>query len=110
MTTNQQLWGIHNDALFNKLIEEGFIPIGWEKIGDLSFIGNDQVKMREAIKAAFPAEKPGHSHYWQAYFDDFLLKCRSAILCFAAARPIFNSSDPEPLVGSYILVSFRPHI
>ncbi|WP_216379650.1 hypothetical protein [Arcanobacterium phocae] len=25
MTTNQQLWGVHNDALFNKLIEEGFI-------------------------------------------------------------------------------------
>lgn len=29
------LWGIHNDQSSLDLVEEGFISIGWEQLGDL---------------------------------------------------------------------------
>ncbi|WP_216404698.1 hypothetical protein [Arcanobacterium phocae] len=80
--TNQQLWGIHNDTLFDKLIEEGFISIGWEKIGDLRFIANDQVKMREAIKRAFSAEKPSAFPLWAGVFRRFAFETQVGDLVF----------------------------
>lgn len=53
------VWGVHNDALSTELIEEGFISIGWDKIGDLSKIGPDREALKAAQKQAYPETKPG---------------------------------------------------
>lgn len=53
------VWGIHNDALTTELVEEGFVSIGWDKIGDISKIGPDREALKTAQKTAYPETKPG---------------------------------------------------
>ena len=53
------VWGIHNDALTTELVKEGFISIGWDKIGDISKIGPDREALKMAQKTAYPETKPG---------------------------------------------------
>lgn len=41
-----QIWGIHNDTLTHELVDEGFISVGWDEVGDLTQIrrGRDGIK------------------------------------------------------------------
>ncbi len=50
----QAMWGIHNNVLGRELLEQGFVSIGWDELGDLTAIGAD----REAIKSALIATRP----------------------------------------------------
>lgn len=52
-------WGIHNDKLATELVEDNFISIGWERIGDLSTIGPARDALKAAQLAAYPETKPG---------------------------------------------------
>ena len=38
MTT---IWGIHNDHPELELVENGFVSVGWDELGDLRAIGSD---------------------------------------------------------------------
>ena len=53
------VWGIHNDALSTELLDDGFVSIGWEKVGDLSKIGPDREALKAAQKQAYPETKAG---------------------------------------------------
>lgn len=66
MQAERRLWGIHNDAYGQELIDEGYISIGWSELGDLRRLGNDQVIMREAVAASYPGIKPGAVAGWAA--------------------------------------------
>lgn len=33
------IWGVHNNTLTTELVDEGFISLGWDNLGDLKSIG-----------------------------------------------------------------------
>lgn len=57
------IWGIHNDALTDELVDEGFVSIGWE-IGDIRAIGSGRTQLKEALERRYPDEKPGAYPVW----------------------------------------------
>lgn len=58
------VWGIHNDALSDELVEEGFISIGWSDIPDLRSIGSDRDSLKRALSGAYPEAKAGAIPVW----------------------------------------------
>jgi restriction system protein len=60
MTNERPIWGIHigiGHAL--KPIEEGYIAIGWSKMGDLSKLPADREAFKKAVVSNYPETKPG---------------------------------------------------
>ena len=53
------VWGIHNDKLTSELVDDGFVSIGWERVGDLARIGPNRDALKIAQKSAYPDIKPG---------------------------------------------------
>lgn len=55
-----EIWGIHNDKFdATYLVERGFVSIGWDAIGDLREVGDDQERMKQEVARAYPGQKPG---------------------------------------------------
>lgn len=52
------MWGIHNDTLTEELVDEGFISIGWDELGDLSEIRNGRTGIKKNLTALHPDDKP----------------------------------------------------
>jgi restriction system protein len=55
----QRLWGIHNDHPELGLVEEGFVSIGWDEIGDLSRLDPSRDAFKYAIRNTYPEYKEG---------------------------------------------------
>ncbi len=53
------MWGVHNDQPQLDLVDNGFISIGWDEMGDLSALGNDKDAMKAKVAATYPDSKPG---------------------------------------------------
>jgi restriction system protein len=53
------IWGVHNDQPQLDLVENGFISIGWDDVGDLAAIGDDKEAMKARVAATCPYVKPG---------------------------------------------------
>lgn len=69
MTT---LWGIHNDEFpASKLVADGFVSVGWERVADLSTIGDDQEAIRDVLGNAYPDAKPGAIPVWAGVLRRF---------------------------------------
>ena len=45
----EQIWGIHNDTLTHELVDEGFISIGWDGLGDLTQIRRGREGLKKAL-------------------------------------------------------------
>ncbi len=52
------LWGIHNDSLTTELVDEGFISVGWDQLGDLAAIPGGREGLKRALEEAEPDAKP----------------------------------------------------
>lgn len=52
------MWGIHNDTLTHELVDDGFISIGWDELGNLNALdgGRDGIKRELALRQ--PNSKP----------------------------------------------------
>ncbi|UOQ57031.1 restriction endonuclease [Leucobacter allii] len=48
------IWGIHNDTLTNELVDDAFISLGWDEVGDLRKIPHG----REGIKRVLADQEP----------------------------------------------------
>ncbi len=58
--TTPTLWGIHMAAHHGDTpIEQGFVSIGWEEVGDLSVLTPDRETFKQKFVAAYPETKPG---------------------------------------------------
>ncbi|MGN6127899.1 MAG: restriction endonuclease [Humibacter sp.] len=51
-------WGVHNNTLTTELVDEGFISIGWDDLGDLRSIAGGREGLKTALTAAEPDAKP----------------------------------------------------
>ena len=47
-------WGVHNDTLTTELVDDGFISIGWDELGDLTTIPGGREGLKERLTQEFP--------------------------------------------------------
>jgi restriction system protein len=55
----QRLWGIHNDHPELGLVEEGFVSVGWEDLGNLASLEPNRDAFKAAVREAYPEYKEG---------------------------------------------------
>ena len=79
----KKMWGIHNDALGSELVDEGFISISWEAMPDLRSVGDDMVRMKAAVHAAYPTAKPGAVPVWAGVLRRFAFEIAEGDLVVA---------------------------
>lgn len=84
MTT---MWGIHNDIFGQELVDEGFISVGWNPMGDLRAIGDDQHAMKTKLAATYPDAKPGAIPVWAGVLRRFAFEMREGDLVVAPYKP-----------------------
>ncbi len=80
------MWGIHNDHFGHELVDEGFVSIGSEGVGDVSKIGNDSARLRAAVATAYPAAKPGAIPVWAGVLRRFAFEVREGDRVLAPRR------------------------
>lgn len=84
MTT---MWGIHNDALGHELVDQGFISVGWDAIGDLRQIGDDRERVKAALAVAYPEAKPGAIPVWGGILFRFAFEMAEGDSVVAPYKP-----------------------
>lgn len=73
MTAPPKLWGLHQNAeLGAAAIEQGFVAIGWNALGDLSLIPASRDGFKAAIAGAGIAERPGAIPVWAGVLYRFV--------------------------------------
>jgi len=88
-----KVWGIHNDKIpASTLLSEGFVSLGWDELGDLQVIGDDQEAMKVAIAATYPSTKPGAIPGLAGYLRRFAFEVAVGDLVVAPSKqqPVYN--------------------
>jgi restriction system protein len=80
------VWGIHNDALSNELVDEGFVSVGWENMPDLRTIGNDRAQMKAALERLYPEAKAGAIPVWAGILIRFAFDIQPGDIVIAPYR------------------------
>ena len=58
--SGETLWGIHMGRQHgDQPIEDGYVAIGWSKLGDVSQLPADREALKDAVARAYPETKPG---------------------------------------------------
>ncbi|WP_416954970.1 AAA family ATPase [Nocardioides sp. T5] len=87
------VWGIHNDKIpASQLVDGGFVSLGWDELGDLRHLGDDQVRMKEAVTAAYPSAKTGAIPGLAGYLRRFAFDVAIGDLVVAPSKqqPVYN--------------------
>lgn len=58
------VWGVHNDTLTHELVDEGFISVGWDRLGDLTSIPHGRDGLKRALAETDPDAKPQAVANW----------------------------------------------
>lgn len=59
-----QVWGIHNDTLTSELIDQGFVSIGWDMVGDLNEIPGGREEFKDELSRIIPKESVKSVPIW----------------------------------------------
>jgi 5-methylcytosine-specific restriction protein B len=82
-----RVWGIHNDETpARELVDEGFISIGWDLVGDLAEVGDDQQALRKLVRKAYPDAKEGAIPVWAGVLRRFAFEMSQGDVVIAADR------------------------
>ncbi|MGP9723888.1 restriction endonuclease [Corynebacterium sp. AOP40-9SA-29] len=54
---SEQIWGIHNDTVTDQLVDEGFVSIGWDEVGDLSKFSSGRDSIKKTLAEKHPNAK-----------------------------------------------------
>ena len=66
------MWGVHNDTLTTELVDQGFVSIGWDELGDLREIGRSREDLKAALGPVFPDRKPRAIAGWAGILHRFV--------------------------------------
>jgi restriction system protein len=55
----KRLWGLHNDHPELGLVEEGFVSVGWDELGDLTQLDANRDAFKAALREVYPEYKEG---------------------------------------------------
>lgn len=80
------MWGIHNDTLTTELVDQGFVSLGWDDLGDLTqFGGRDQLKVE--LTAKRPDAKPMAVANWAGNLHRFAYEMQQGDVVVAPYKP-----------------------
>lgn len=88
-----KVWGIHNDKIpAPTLVAEGFVSIGWDEVGDLRAVGDDQAALKDLVAATYPSAKAGAIPGWAGVLRRFAFELTIGDLIVAPSKqqPVFN--------------------
>lgn len=66
------IWGIHNAESTLDLVNEGFVSVGWEELGDLTNVAPDREVLKELLAKTYPSAKPGAFPVWAGVLVRFI--------------------------------------
>lgn len=81
------LWGIHNDTLTEELLQEGFVSIGWDEVGDLNQIPDGRDGLKRALNTALPDNKPRAIAGWAGVIIRFRDEIQIGDIIVAPYKP-----------------------
>lgn len=101
------MWGIHNDTLSDELIDQGFVSIGWDELGDLRQIGTDRDALKERLTETYSGKKPRAIAGWTGILHRFAVEISVGDVVVAPYKP--NSTINIGIVtGPYDYVASAP--
>lgn len=69
------MWGIHNDTLTTELVDEGFISVGWDELGDLRRIGGTREEIMAVLSRTYPDRTPNAIAGWAGILISSETRC-----------------------------------
>jgi restriction system protein len=83
----RNVWGIHNDTLTTELVEEGFVSIGWDEVGDLRKIPDGREGLKATLDEALPDSKPRAIAGWAGILIRFRDEIQQGDVVVAPYKP-----------------------
>lgn len=81
------MWGIHNDTLTTELVDEGFVSIGWDPLGDLTALGTSRDELKEHLASFYPDRTPMALAAWAGSLLRFRDAMQPGDIIVAPYRP-----------------------
>jgi restriction system protein len=81
------MWGVHNDHPELRLLEPGFISIGWDDVGDLRAFGGDKEAVKAKLTASRPEAKAGAIPGWAGVLTRFANEMQQGDLVIYPYKP-----------------------
>ena len=90
-----KVWCIHNNEPSLKLVQDGFVSIGWEELGDLAELVSNKEALKTRLLDTFPDAKPGAIPGWAGTLRRFVLDMQIGDIVIAP-----NKSDRTLSLGT----------
>lgn len=81
------MWGIHNDTLTTDLLDEGFVSIAWDELGDLRKLPSDREALKSVLARTYPDRKPQAIAAWAGTLMRFRDEIQVGDVVIAPYRP-----------------------
>ena len=81
------MWGVHNDTLTTELVDEGFVSVGWDPLGDLTALGASRGELKEHLASVYPDRKPMAVAAWAGSLLRFRDAMQPGDIVVAPYRP-----------------------
>lgn len=83
----RNVWGIHNDTLTSELVDEGFVSIGWDGVGDLRKISGGREGLKAKLNETLPDSKPRAIAGWAGILLRFRDEIQQGDVIVAPYKP-----------------------
>lgn len=101
MTT---MWGIHNDTLTTELVDQGFVSIGWDELGDLRRLPSNRDALKAALAKVYPDRKPLAIAAWAGMLSRFRDEIQPGDVVVAPYKPT-STINLGVVTGDYEFVA-----
>lgn len=102
-----RVWGVHNDTLTTELVDQGFISIGWDMLGDLTLIPGGREGLKRALAGKVPEDSYKAIPGWAGILLRFRDEAQLGDVIVAPYKP--NSTINIGVVsGDYEYVASEP--
>jgi restriction system protein len=108
------VWGVHNDTLTTELVDQGFVSIAWDELGDLRAIAPGRDALKVVLAETYPEGKPLAIAGWAGILLRFRDEMQVGDIVVAPYRPDSTinigivAGDYEYVAGARIHRHRRP--
>jgi restriction system protein len=98
------VWGVHNDTLTTELVDQGFVSIAWDELGDLRAIAPGRDALKVVLAETYPEGKPLAIAGWAGILLRFRDEMQVGDIVVAPYRPD-STINIGIVVGDYEYVA-----
>lgn len=81
------IWGVHNDHPSLALVENGFVSIAWDELGDLKAVTSDRETLKSMFASTYPDAKAGAIPVWAGVLYRFAHEMQPGDLVIYPYKP-----------------------